>query len=33
MDPEELLVLLDQVAEKYADFVPDESINPSPWVY
>lgn len=33
MDPEELLILLDQVAEKYADFVPDESINPSPWVY
>ncbi len=33
MDPEELLLLLDQVAEKYADFVPDESINPSPWVY
>ncbi|HCT30472.1 MAG TPA: tRNA dihydrouridine synthase DusB [Bacteroidales bacterium] len=33
MNPEELLALLDQVAEIYSDFVPDESINPSPWSY
>jgi len=32
MDPLEISSLLDQIAEKYADFVPDESINPSPWV-
>ncbi len=32
MDPDEILSLLDQVAERYADFIPDESINPSPWL-
>ena len=32
-EPDELISLLEQVAEKYADFIPDESINPSPWVY
>jgi nifR3 family TIM-barrel protein len=31
MDPEEISSLLDQIAEKYADFTPDENINPSPW--
>jgi len=31
MDPMEILLLLDLVAEKYADFIVDENIKPSPW--
>ena len=31
-DPEELSNLLDLVASNYADFIPDESINSSPWL-
>lgn len=30
-DPNEILLLLDQIAERYADFTPNELINPSPW--
>jgi tRNA-dihydrouridine synthase B len=33
MDPMEISMLLDEVAKKYANFTPDEMINPSPWVY
>lgn len=33
MDPLEIITLLNQVDEKYADFTPDENINPSPWNY
>lgn len=32
MDPTEIVSLLDQVSEKYADFIQDETINPSPWL-
>jgi len=33
MNPLEIIALLDQIEEKYADFTPDEIINPSPWNY
>lgn len=33
MDSLEIISLLDQIEEKYADFTPDEIINPSPWNY
>jgi nifR3 family TIM-barrel protein len=31
-EPDEIVSLLNLIAERYADFVQDESINPSPWV-
>ncbi|MHC1703264.1 MAG: tRNA dihydrouridine synthase DusB [Tenuifilaceae bacterium] len=31
LDPLEIAALLDEVSQKYADFTPDEIINPSPW--
>ncbi len=31
MDPAEISSLLDLIAEKYTDFIIDESINPTPW--
>lgn len=31
LDPAEIISILDQVSERYSDFVPDENINPSPW--
>ena len=33
MEPDEINTLLDEIAIKYRDFIPDESVNPSPWVY
>ena len=32
MNPNEIVTLLDQIAEKYKDYIPEEFINPSPWV-
>lgn len=30
-DPQEILILLDEVAARYGDYVVDETVNPSPW--
>jgi nifR3 family TIM-barrel protein len=33
MEPDEINSLLDEVVDKYKDFIPDETINPSPWIF